>query len=151
MLLLFLLLVASKLNPWILLHNLIISLKYVYRIESLSASASGPNRTPLISSAASAFSRISSQIAASHATAVATQISSLASGSASASMVSESASNAASSAASVMNSLTSSASQVAQSQAPNAANSLISGYSTLMLQVGALVALFIASFVAMLA
>lgn len=66
-------------------------------------------------------------------------------------MVSESASSVASSAASVLSSLTSTASQVAQSQAPNAANSLVGGYSTLMLQACALVALFVASFVAMLA
>lgn len=116
------------------------------KIESISASASGPNRTPLISSAASAFSRISSELSAS----LATRQSSIASGSASASSVSASATSVASSAASVMSSLTSSASQVAQTQAPSAANS-IGGYNTLILQACALAALFVASFVAMLA
>ncbi|GAA5807655.1 hypothetical protein MFLAVUS_001025 [Mucor flavus] len=135
------------------------------KIESLSASASGPGRTPLIQSAESAYSRISSEIAASSAagagattsgsSAASTAASSAASESLSASSVASSASSAASSAASHESSAggaVSSASSVAQSNAPNAGTSLIgNGYSALFVQFAALSALFIASFVAMLA
>ena len=50
-----------------------------------------------------------------------------------------------------MNSLTSAASAVAQSNAPNAANSVVGMSNTLLIQISALVALFAASFVALLA
>lgn len=120
------------------------------RIESISSSVTGAGRTPLLSSASSAYSRISAGLASSAATASATQASSISSGSASASVVSSSAASVQNSASSVLSSLTSTASALAQSNAPNAANSMVAG-NNYLLQLSALAALFIASFVAILA
>lgn len=122
----------------------------LYRIESISSSVTGAGRTPLLSSASSAYSRISAGIASSAATASATQSSSIASESTSASMVSSSAASMQESASSVLSSLTSTASALAQSNTPNAANAMAVG-SNYLLQISALAAVFIASFVAILA
>ncbi|KAI8636107.1 hypothetical protein BD408DRAFT_426671 [Parasitella parasitica] len=125
------------------------------KIESIESSLTGGNRTPLLSSASSAYSRISAGIASSAASASATQSSSLASDSSSASMASSSASNAQSSASeaqssanSALSSSTASASAAADSS--NAANAL-AGSNSYAVQLSALAAVFIASFIAIIA
>lgn len=120
------------------------------RIESISSSVTGAGRTPLLSSASSAYSRISAGIASSEATASATQSSSIASESSSASMVSSSATSVQSSANSVLSSLSSAATSATQTGSSNAANTMVGG-SNYVLQLSALAAVFIASFVAILA
>lgn len=104
-----------------------------YRISSAVGSTTGTAQSPLISSASSAASRISSEISVSSHSA------------------SASATGAQSSAHSVLSSLSATASAT-QTGSSNAANALGGGYSsTLLVQFAALAALFVASFVVMLA
>ncbi|KAI8059968.1 uncharacterized protein B0P05DRAFT_558236 [Gilbertella persicaria] len=111
------------------------------KIESIATSVTGDNRTPLLSSASSAYSRISSALARSAATAT----SSVTSAQSSASSTQQSASSALSSSGS-----TGSATASNTQGATNAASALDFS-NTLTVQILALAALFIVSFVAMLA
>ncbi|KAK4511398.1 uncharacterized protein ATC70_012613 [Mucor velutinosus] len=119
------------------------------KIDSISSTVSGNTRTPLLSSASSAHSRVSAGIASSAIRGSSTQAGAISSQSASASMASSSAASAQSSVSNAHSSLASSAA-ASQSTASNAANPLVGG-SNYLLQLSALAAVFIASFVAILA
>lgn len=120
------------------------------RIKSISASDNSPARPTHLASAESAFSRISSALQKSASAVRSGASSAIASAASSASAVSSSAASAQSSAASASASVSASASASATAGASSGAAITVVD-NTLFVQCSALAALFIASFIAILA